>query len=72
MATGRRVSRSATSGRFVSRAAAARWPNRTLAAEEVGGDRPKTRLVNRSAPTGRFVKESTVERHPESTITQQV
>jgi hypothetical protein len=71
MARGRSVSRSAGSGRFVSRAAAARWPNRTTT-ERVGRGTSNTRAVNRSATTGRFVKASTAARHPESTVTQRV
>ena len=69
MARGRSISRSASSGRFVSRSAAARRPSRTTT-ERVGGGSHNTRSVSRSAATGRFVKAATVQRHPESTITQ--
>lgn len=71
MARGRSASRSASTGRFVSRAAAARWPSRTTT-ERVGRGTGNARSVNRSAATGRFVKASTAARHPEATITQRV
>ena len=71
MARARSINRSATSGRFVSQAAAARWPSRTTT-ERVGRGTSNTRAVNRSAATGRFVKASTAAKHPESTITQKV
>ena len=71
MARGRSVSRSAGTGRFVSKGAAARWPGRTTT-ERVGRGTSNTRAVHRSASTGKFVKASTAARHPESTITQRV
>lgn len=71
MARGRSISRSARTGRFVSRTATARWPGRTTT-ERVGRGTSNSRTVNRSASTGRFVKASTAARHPESTITQRV
>jgi hypothetical protein len=71
MARGRSVSRSASTGRFVSRSSAARWPGRTTT-ERVGRGTGNARTVNRSASTGRFVKAATAQRHPESTITQRV
>lgn len=71
MARGRSVSRSASTGRFVSPATAARWPSRTTT-EGVGRGTRNGRSVNRSASSGRFVKTSTAKRHPESTITQRV
>jgi len=71
MARGRSVSRSARSGKFVSRAAASRWPGRTTT-ERVGRGTGNSRAVHRSASTGKFVKASTAARHPESTITQRV
>jgi hypothetical protein len=71
MARTRSVSRSASSGRFVSGTVAARWPSRTTT-EQVGGGTANARTVNRSASTGRFVKRVTVQRHPGSTITQKV
>jgi hypothetical protein len=71
MARSRSISRSASSGRFVSRSAAARWPSRTTT-ERVGGTSRNTQAVTRSAVTGRFVKAATAQRHPELTITQRV
>ena len=71
MARGRSVSRSASSGRFVSRSTARRSPGRTTT-ERVGAGTSNARAVNRSASTGRFVKAATAQRHPESTITQRV
>ena len=65
------VHRSAGSGRFVSSAAAARWPGRTTT-ERVGSGTGNSRSVNRSANTGRFVTDATVRRNPGGTITQQV
>ena len=67
----RSVNRSAGSGRFVSNAAAARWPGKTTT-ERVGGGTGNSRSVNRSASTGRFVTDATVRRNPGGTITQQV
>lgn len=67
----RSVNRSAGSGRFVSKAAAARWPSKTTT-ERVGSGTGNSRTVNRSASTGRFVTESTVRRNPGGTIQQQV
>lgn len=71
MAQGRSVSRSASSGRFVSKATARRHPSRATT-ERVGGSTGNSLSVNRSAATGRFVKAATRARHPESTITQRV
>ncbi len=71
MARGRSISRSASSGRFVSRATARRSPGRTTR-ERVGAGTSNTRAVHRSASTGRFIKAGTAQRHPESTITQMV
>lgn len=67
----RSVNRSAGSGRFVNKAAAARWPSKTTT-ERVGSGTGNSRTVNRSASTGRFVTESTVRRNPGGTIQQQV
>lgn len=71
MARGRSVSRSASTGRFVSRSTAARWPGRTTT-ERVGGSTRNARTVNRSASTGRFVKATTAQRHPDTTVSQRV
>ena len=68
---GTRVSRSATTGRFVTKGYARRAPSRTTT-ERVGSGTRNSRSVNRSAKTGRFVKASTAARHPSTTITQRV
>jgi hypothetical protein len=65
------VNRSAGSGRFVSKAAAARWPSKTTT-ERVGTGTGNSRAVNRSAATGKFVTESQAKRNPGGTITQNV
>jgi hypothetical protein len=67
----RSVSRSARTGRFVTKATAARSP-RTTTTERVGSGTGNSRSVNRSASTGRFVTDATVRRNPGGTITQQV
>lgn len=67
----RSVNRSAGSGRFVSKAAAARWPAKTTT-ERVGSGTGNGRSVNRSASSGRFVTKATARRNPGGTITQQV
>lgn len=67
----RTVNRSAGSGRFVSKAAAARWPGKTTT-ERVGGGTSNSRTVNRSASSGRFVTDATAKRNPGGTIQQQV
>ena len=58
-------SRSAISGRFVTKGHAKRSP-RTTVTEKIGGK--STGGVGRSAITGRFVKPSTVRRNPRTTI----
>lgn len=65
------VNRSAGSGRFVSKAAAARWPSKTTT-EQVGSGTGNSHSVNRSASTGRFITEATARRNPGGTINQQV
>ncbi len=67
----RSVSRSASSGRFVSRAAAARWPGKTTT-ERVGSGTGNSRTVTRSASTGRFVPASRGKSDPSGTVTQRV
>lgn len=71
MARSRTVSRSASSGRFVTKGYARRAPSRTTT-ERVGGSTRNSRAVYRSASTGRFVKASTAARNPATTITQRV
>ncbi len=65
------VHRSARTGRFVSNAAAARWPGRTTT-ERVGPGTGNDRLVHRSASTGRFVTETRADNDPGGTISQRV
>ncbi len=71
MARSRNVSRSASSGRFVTKGYARRAPSRTTT-ERVGGSTGNSRAVYRSAASGRFVKASTAARNPATTITQHV
>jgi hypothetical protein len=68
---GKSVNRSAGSGRFVSKAAAARWPSKTTT-ERVGSGTSNSRAVNRSAATGRFVTDGAAKRNPGGTIQQNV
>lgn len=67
----RSVHRSASTGRFVSRAAAARWPGKTTT-ERVGGGTSNSRTVTRSATTGQFVTTGRGTADPSGTITQRV
>lgn len=67
----RSVSRSASTGRFVSKATVARWPGKTTT-ERVGTGTSNNRSVNRSASTGRFVTDATVKRNPGGTVQQKV
>ncbi len=68
---GRTVNRSAGTGRFVSNAAAARWPSKTTT-ERVGSGTSNNRSVTRSAATGQFVPASQARSNPKGTITQRV
>lgn len=68
---GRTVNRSAGSGRFVSNAAAARWPSKTTT-ERVGNGTSNAKTVNRSAATGQFVTDAAAKRNPGGTISQRV
>lgn len=65
------VNRSARSGRFVSNAAAARWPGKTTT-ERVGSGTSNRTTVNRSASTGRFVTQRAADGNPGGTISQRV
>lgn len=67
----RTVNRSARSGRFVSKASAARWPSKTVS-ERVGRGTSNTTQVHRSASTGRFATGSAAKRNPGGTIGQRV
>ena len=55
-----KVYRSASSGRFVTRATVTRHPSKTVT-QTTGGNGQGYR----SAATGRFVKKSTADRHPD-------
>lgn len=68
---GRSVTRSAGSGRFVSKAAAARWPGKTTT-ERVGSGTGNNRTVYRSASSGRFVTRARADGDPGGTIAQRV
>jgi hypothetical protein len=68
---GRSVHRSAGIGRFVSKAAAARWPSKTTT-ERVGRDTGNSRTVYRDAGNGRFVTKSRSDGDPGGTIAQRV
>lgn len=71
MGRSRSVHRSASTGRFVSKATVARHPGRTVT-ERVGRGTRNSRAVNRSARTGRFVTARTATRNPGGTIRQRV
>lgn len=58
-----KVYKSASTGRFATRATVARHPSNTVT-QTTGGKGGGYR----SATTGRFVKKSTAERHPDKTI----
>ncbi|MFE1409198.1 hypothetical protein ACFW5D_37940, partial [Streptomyces sp. NPDC058770] len=58
--------RSAISGRYVSKATAARNPRTTVA--ETGRNR-SSGTHHRSAISGRYVTGATAARHPETTVT---
>jgi hypothetical protein len=59
--------RSAITGRYVSRATAARHP-RTTVTESSGNRSAGTH--HRSATTGRYVSAATAARHPRTTVTE--
>ena len=71
MARGRSISRSARSGRFVSRRSVSRRPRRNTT-ERVGGSTRNSRPVYRSASSGRFITKSHARRSPHTTIRQMV
>lgn len=58
-----KVNRSASTGRFVTKATVRRHPDTTV----TQSTRSKA-TGHRSASTGRFVKEATAKRHPGETI----
>lgn len=65
MAKGR--ARSAISGRYISKSAAARHP-RTSVVERSSGKSSGT--AYRSAISGRYVTKGTAQRHPNTTVTE--
>lgn len=67
MARGGRASRSAKTGRYVSKATAARHP-RTTVTESKSGKGGGT--AHRSAISGRYVTKGTAKRHPDTTVTE--
>ncbi|PRA13756.1 ABC transporter ATP-binding protein [Arthrobacter sp. MYb211] len=66
-----RVNRSSKSGKFVSKAAAARWPAKTTT-ERVGSGTKNENTVARSSSTGRFVPKVELKTNPSGTIAQKV
>jgi len=59
--------RSAISGRYISKAAAARHP-RTSVTE--GGSNRSAGTHHRSAITGRFIRAAAAARHPNTSVTE--
>lgn len=59
--------RSAISGRYISKAAAARHPRTSVV--ESGSNR-SAGTAHRSAITGRYVTKGTAQRHPNTTVTE--
>lgn len=66
MARGGRA-RSASTGRYVSKATAARNPRTTVIESTSGKGGGK---AHRSATTGRYVTKGTAQRHPSTTVTE--
>ena len=64
--------RSAKTGKYISKAAAARWPSRSVQESSGKGSGSGNRTVNRSAKTGQFVSNATVARWPNHTLTEKV
>lgn len=60
--------RSARTGRYVSKATAARHPRTTVT--ESGGRNKSTGTAHRSAISGRYVTKGTAARHPNTTVTE--
>lgn len=71
MARARTVTRSAKTGRFVTKSYAKRAPSKTTT-ERVGGSTKNTRTVYRSADTGQFVTQKFAAAEPATTISQKV
>ena len=70
MAKGSSRYRSAITGRFISRAAAARHP-KTSVLDSMGGS-GKPVQVNRSAISGRFISNAAAARHPKTSMTDTI
>ncbi|SUE07796.1 Uncharacterised protein [Rhodococcus erythropolis] len=66
-----KVNRSTISGRFISNAAAARWPATTVR-ESVGNGTSNAIAVTRSSSTGRFVTSRNGDGNPSGTMRQRV
>lgn len=60
--------RSAITGRYVSRATAARHPRTTVT--NASGTSRAAETAHRSAITGRYVSTATAARHPRTTVTE--
>ncbi|GAB3608338.1 hypothetical protein GCM10027414_04630 [Humibacter ginsengiterrae] len=67
----RSVNRSASTGRFVNNAAAARWPGKTTT-ERVGSGTSNSRIVYRDASSGEFITQAQAAANPSGTISQRV
>lgn len=62
--------RSAITGRYISKAANARWKNSSV--KESSGKSKGNRTVHRSAKTGQFVTAATAKRCPKTTLKETV
>ncbi len=71
MAKSRSVTRSARTGRFVTKSHAKRSP-RTTTTERVGPGTSNSRQVTRSASSGRFVTTRWGDQNPGGTVRQKV
>lgn len=68
MARSGSASRSARTGRYVSKTTAARHPRTTVTESKSSGK--SGGKAHRSAITGRYVTEGTARRHPATTVTE--
>lgn len=66
--SGRNVNRSASTGKFVSKATVARSPSMTVT-QQVGGNKTG-QTVTRSASSGKFVTKAAAKRNPGGTVTE--
>lgn len=66
--SGRSVNRSASNGKFVSKATVARSPGKTVT-QHVGGSKTG-QTVTRSASSGQFVTKAAAKRNPGGTVTE--